>query len=47
MFMLAIGTIPGASALSPVAAFNARSCVPPGGIEEDEWRAVVSKGVSL
>jgi hypothetical protein len=44
--MLAIGTIPRASARSTFAAFNARSCAPPGGIEEDEWRAVVSKRVS-
>lgn len=46
MFTLAIGTIPGASARSILAAFCARLCAPPGGIEENEWRAVVSKEVS-
>jgi hypothetical protein len=44
--IIAIGTISGASARPTLAAFRARSCTPPGGIEENEWRAVGNKGVS-
>lgn len=45
MFIIAIGTISGVSARSTLAAFCARLCAPPGGIEESEWRVVVNKGV--